>query len=760
MRTAIACMLICCVSCFALAEEKELIQNGGMEGPYANGMPKGWQKNCYGINQTTFSEETGNVHGGRSALKVQCVSFDGGAVQFLSPLTVKGGKHYRCSFWLRAEGGVQMVYALLRQRPAPYSKLVGRRFAPTTEWQRFTFEGICLGDEDQAGFFLMFQPAGGGTIWLDDVSVTETDPAEIVESGTPPTRNVIPNGSFEICPWRDWRVVHGESKLVGDAAVGEKSLRITWSGAGPQVRSRLIKFATGRKTFTLSAHAKGQGTTGNVQIALMPGVVMRGQRPQLQLSIAPTDQWKQYSVTRKLDPSLNGRYYIQVLLPQAEQGTLWLDGLRLQIGDSPQPWSAAAPVEYALSTDKTASIFRQGKPVTITFEAHNDSGTPANQDMLCRVIDFWGREVTRMPFPISVLEKRTLSAPLTLSIKKTGVYRAELMRRDEDGILAALCFSVLPPVNPTPAAQSNVGGHFRLDEFHMKVANLAGIKWTRIHDASSITHWKTAEPEKGTFQWFDGEVGLVKKHGVEILGEFLRTPEWASSAPADKPDHEKRRYPPRDMGEYMNYVKKVVGHYKDRIHYWEIWNEPYGSGFFTGTPEQYAQLAQATTQAAKEADPTCTLLAPCTCGHVPEWTKKVITAGGLTGVDIFSYHGYGMTNFPAYGHIAGFAAEARKPPLPIWNTETGATSESFYTNLDDEFVNAYVRWLTPMPYDQVAALTVRYYVLALAGGAEKYFQYWSVYEESLLPRLPAMSLFEYDGSLRPFGVAYAVAASL
>ncbi|MEW6355566.1 MAG: endo-1,4-beta-xylanase [Planctomycetota bacterium] len=760
MRMAAVCALLVCVSAIVLAQEKELIENGGLEGLFSNGMPKGWQKNCYGINETVFSEETGNVHGGKSALKVQCTSFDGGAVQFLSPLSVRKGRFYRCSFWLRAEGGVERVAALLRRGPPPYTRLVGREFTPSAEWQRFTFEGISLSDEDRAGFFVHFQPAGGGTIWLDDVSVIETDPAEVIESGTPPTHNVIPNSSFEICPWRDWRVVNGEGVLDDDAAVGSKSLRVKWSGAGCQIRSRLMKFATGGREFTLSASIKGRGLSGDVQIALMPGVVITGQRPQIPLTAAPAPEWKRHSVAEKILPSLNGYFYLRIILPPAEDGVLWLDGLCLRAGGAVQPYSAAAPIEYTLSAEKTANIFRQGEPVKITLDAHNDSDAPANHDMVCRVMNFWNEEVAQAPIVISVQEKATLTTAVTLSGDKMGVYRAELTRRGEQEALAALCFSVLPPVNPTPAIESNVGGHFRLDEFHMQVANRTGIKWTRIHDASTVTHWQTAEPEKGTFRWFDEEVDLVKKHGVEILGEFLRVPEWASSAPQETPGHEKRLFPPRNMDEYRNYVKTVVSHYKDRIHHWEIWNEPYGSGFFRGTPEQYAQLAQATVKAVKETDPNCTLLGPCTCGHVPEWTKKVIAAGGLNGVDIFSYHGYGMVGFPAYGRITEFAGQSRRPPLPIWNTETGDTSESFYTNMDDEYLDSYVRWLSANPWDQVAALTVRYYVLALAGGAEKYFQYWSVYEEGLLPRLPAMSIFEYDGSLRPFGVAYVVAVSL
>jgi hypothetical protein len=75
-------------------------------------------------------------------------------------------------------------------------------------------------------------------------------------------------------------------------------------------------------------------------------------------------------------------------------------------------------------------------------------------------------------------------------------------------------------------------------------------------------------------------------------------------------------------------------------------------------------------------------------------------------------------------------------------------------------VDNYTNWLRPLPYDAAAEHAVKLFVLALAGGAERYFHYWGVYEESLLPRLSGMTLFEHDGSLRPMAVAYAIAGSL
>jgi hypothetical protein len=131
--------------------------------------------------------------------------------------------------------------------------------------------------------------------------------------------------------------------------------------------------------------------------------------------------------------------------------------------------------------------------------------------------------------------------------------------------------SVLPPVSPVPPEASAVGGHFRLDEFHLSVAAAMGVKWTRIHDCEDFTHWNTAEPEKGRFVWFDDKVRLARQHRVKLLGEFLRVPRWASSAGQDVTGDSVHRKPPRDLNEFAAYVRAVVEHYKDD--YWCVWED-------------------------------------------------------------------------------------------------------------------------------------------------------------------------------------------
>jgi hypothetical protein len=268
------------------------------------------------------------------------------------------------------------------------------------------------------------------------------------------------------------------------------------------------------------------------------------------------------------------------------------------------------------------------------------------------------------------------------------------------------------------------------------------------------------EPEKGRSEWFDEKVRLAQQHDVRVLGEFLRVPKWASSAGPDVRGHDVHQCPPRDLAEFGSYVRGVVGHYRGYIRHWEIWNEPYGTGFWRGTPEQYAELAKVAARETRAADPRALLLAPCAYPNTHEWVERALAAGATSLADIFSYHGYDVYQPDAYRRVQTWAAHGRQKPLPIWNTETGPTSRTFYRHVPDKLADSYSNWLRPVPYGRAAEDAVKLFVLALAGGAERYFQYWCVYEESLLPRLSAMTIFEYDAALRPMAVAYAVAGSL
>ncbi len=95
-------------------------------------MAAGWVKNCYGDHDVVFTEETSDVHSGRSAQRVTCTRFVTGGVQFHSgDIAVEKGQPYTVRLWMG--GDVRSpVYIGIRK----YNEDVGRKMKQKNKERR------------------------------------------------------------------------------------------------------------------------------------------------------------------------------------------------------------------------------------------------------------------------------------------------------------------------------------------------------------------------------------------------------------------------------------------------------------------------------------------------------------------------------------------------------------------------------------------------------------------------------------------------
>lgn len=220
--------------------------------------------------------------------------------------------------------------------------------------------------------------------------------------------------------------------------------------------------------------------------------------------------------------------------------------------------------------------------------------------------------------------------------------------------------------------------------------------------------WSIIEPEKGSFDWklYDRIVDIAQEHGIEMLALIARAPAWASG----KTSEHFHVPPPKDVKDYANYTKHLVNHFKDRIKYWEIWNEPNGKSFWPPRPDanEYVKLLKAGYEAAREADPNCRILLGGIACHKDsriDWgfLEGVYENGGGEYFDIMNVHPYSGPNPPE----VNFFSEIQKLKVlmdkyggqkPIWITEIGCPLHPRFA--PDE--------------DMQAAYLVRTYILALS----------------------------------------------
>ncbi len=122
----------------------------------------------------------------------------------------------------------------------------------------------------------------------------------------------------------------------------------------------------------------------------------------------------------------------------------------------------------------------------------------------------------------------------------------------------------------------------------------AGIRVVR-----QCPEWRGIQPVKGQWNWdaADGIVKAADDSNLRISGLLF------GAAPGTKDSS--HSFPMKNLEEWQAYAAGVAGHYKDKIRYWEVWNE--GNGGFNdnhNTTADYAALAAAAYDGVKSADPT------------------------------------------------------------------------------------------------------------------------------------------------------------
>lgn len=588
--------------------------------------------------------------------------------------------------------------------------------------------------------------------------------AKLTKESLPPQKgNLLANASFEVGthPYRASNMslrldtttkVHGERSACFDAS--------HWTGTTILTNGLFSARPDVVHTFSLWLKSERNGipVRFGVYSAYVGGThaygpIFYGIESEAQLST----EWKRYQVTGKLPLSPKNFYFVRISVTTSQPAKVWVDAMQLEEGENATPFQMRSPIEAGLTTTKPFHSFYLNEPVQIFLLTFAVSKAPIAIPLTVTVWDVWDKVVARRQINVPI-GKNASQHKLTFSLP-LGSYRVSVS--DGQGkVLDEQVIAVLPKFDDKNLSES-MGIHVSANEMGVALAKTLGCRWVRILDSCAVTHWDVVEPKQGQWSferesWIDEAIDTYRKAGLQILGLLFRTPLWASSG--DSVNH-----PPKDLEAWRNYVRKVAQHFKGRIEAWEVWNEPFGLGLFEGKEALYLEMVRIAAEGIKAVDPDAKIVAPCTYWRhdsIVSWTERLLQMGLLNFVDVFSFHGYEgylPSDFERVKLWGRFDGKQRA----IWNTEQGLVSQSFYQFLPDDYDDPYTRWITGghtlATARKGAELTVKGYVSSLAAGCEKFFQYWAVPEDTLLPRMKSMSLLEFDNALRPKAVAWAIA---
>ena len=236
------------------------------------------------------------------------------------------------------------------------------------------------------------------------------------------------------------------------------------------------------------------------------------------------------------------------------------------------------------------------------------------------------------------------------------------------------------------------------------------VRTVRLHDVSwsydnvldigyVFPNWNADPnlPESYDFAQSDLYIESITKLGINIIFRLGYSDEGKVAV--------RHNSPPASYDKWVNVVEHVVRHYDQGwanglhadIRDWEIWNEPDGADFWSGTPEQYQSLYGVTARAIKKLDSSLNVGGPAIAGNLSflEGFLKYARKERLP-VDFVSWHIY--TQDPddvaaraekVHGLLSQYGYESARSVLDEWNygpsswkplfVDSGATRAYFET---------------------------------------------------------------------------------
>ncbi len=202
-----------------------------------------------------------------------------------------------------------------------------------------------------------------------------------------------------------------------------------------------------------------------------------------------------------------------------------------------------------------------------------------------------------------------------------------------------------------------------------------GLKWVRVAYWDSVLNWLYVEQEKGKLMidpLADRAITECHRNGVNVVlclayGNWLYTPQGSRPHPKRIFETPWEMPPPpttpKMLEGYKNFVRFMVRHFRDRIRYFEIWNEPDGNYAWGNkpNPREYAQLVKETAPIIRQEAPNAKILMAA-MGFRPgpegEFLKTCLEEGVGKLVNVMTIHPYYGANqgtqdyldYPAHVH--------------------------------------------------------------------------------------------------------------
>jgi len=337
-----------------------------------------------------------------------------------------------------------------------------------------------------------------------------------------------------------------------------------------------------------------------------------------------------------------------------------------------------------MSTGRLGNAFFDGQKVTTTCNLYNLSR--GRSFKLCyQVEDFFGKLLESRRIGIESDAQGRAVISIVPNIHKRGHFQIKAWLTDDNKPIALgqctskpiLPIAVLAP--PEPPSADDINSRFGFEggmcehsnnlslveaDQMMKIGYTMGARWHRFN----MFGWHMIEPQKGDFYWqpVTNMIDLVRRNHLNIMAEFMGTPDWAKLNPADTGTHVNRYEVPR-MDEFKSYVAETVTRFKGKIAAWEYMNEPaVHYGYYNGNA--YGEMMKTITPLIHSIDPKVQVIMGCigSDNEQAKWTRDAVKTSGTDALDVATVHYVGGW---AWKFLNETLASAGISGKPVWDTE-------------------------------------------------------------------------------------------
>lgn len=592
--------------------------------------------------------------------------------------------------------------------------------------------------------------------------------------------NLIPNGSFEtgVDGW-GW-VGEGGGQVIPLGMLwdntqghsGGACLRISnpvanrlQPGNNEQTLISPVYHVAANKVHSLSLWVKKEtGTTTGVTAYIKNTFVPpSGYHAQFVLAADILDagtSWTKISIPEEYlvaYPTADFQIYLKCNI--TADAVLLITDIQLEEGDETS-FAPAASLEAGVVIDMETvpgNIFWDTDDIEATLYVHNSELWLQEGTLHFEVYDVMNRVVDSGTVALSVASGTTHSETFSLDVGKLGAFRLVTWIEGVNRSERELAYSVIPePATLLTDTTSNMGCHPNYTDFQLSKLQRMGVKYIRDLSPAAYGRWDIIEPVEGSYVFFDTEVARALSYGMTpmcVLGANNFWPAWAATTPFF------------DLTKWSNFCSAMATHYSPSIKIWEIWNEP---TVFMNTLAQidfYAQMIRVAADAILAADPTATIVG---CGGLSLFYMDLVIRSLERQYPDWVWQDH-VPVMATHFYPGGSPPESFVEPViegkgvEVWNTETGVWDIGY-------MARNFVAWGRPV-YPHIngskfytgligaACAVAENYAVTVAHGLGKYFQYDTRYYAAPNYFEEHTSLFDYDGTLKPKGVVYAILGS-